>query len=66
MVQHMSKTVDTSKNVSFGAVIPGAYAEKLTDYQWENRLTRPELVRVALDEFADKRGIERPTEAPAE
>lgn len=60
MVQHMAKKIDPTKNVSFAAVVPGTYAVELDNYQWENRLTRPELVRLALDAFADANGIARP------
>lgn len=57
-----------AKNSNFTAVIRDEeYVEALTDYQWSNRLTRPELVRKAVDEFAANHGIKLPsTEAPAE
>lgn len=66
MVQHMSKSTDKVKNVSFGAVIPAEYAEELTEFQWNNRLTRPQLVRAAIDAFADANGITRPADDSAE
>ena len=60
----------TAKNSNFTAVIRDEeYTEALTDYQWSNRLTRPELVRAAIDFFAEAKGITVPkaenTEAPA-
>jgi hypothetical protein len=60
--QHMAK------NSNFTAVIRDEeYVEALTDYQWNNRLTRPELVRKAVDEFATNHGIKVPTaETPAD
>lgn len=57
-----------AKNSNFTAVIRDEeYVEALTDYQWSNRLTRPELVRKAVDEFAANHGIKVPSaETPAE
>jgi hypothetical protein len=60
--------VQKAKNSNFTAVIRDEdYVEALTDYQWSNRLTRPELVRTAIDEFAANHGIKVPAvETPAE
>lgn len=45
-------------NSNFTAVIRDeGLAEALTEFQWNNRLTRPELVRQAIDEFAVNHGI---------
>lgn len=59
-----------AKNSNFTAVIRDEeFVEALTDYQWSNRLTRPELVRLAIDEFAANHGIAPSTEtaeAPAD
>lgn len=66
----MTKATETKKNSNFTAVIRDeTFVEALTDYQWDNRLTRPELVRLAIDEFAANHGITASTEtaeAPAE
>lgn len=60
----MAKRVTTS---NFTAVVKDEnLVEALTDYQWANRLTRPELVRLALDEFVINHGIEVAPEDSAE
>lgn len=57
----------TAKNSNFTAVIRDEdYVEALTDYQWSNRLTRPELVRAAIDFFAEAKGIKVPAESEEE
>lgn len=62
--QHMATK---AKNSNFTAVIRDEnYVEALTDFQWNNRLTRPELVRRALDEFAQRNGITVPSAEAAE
>lgn len=50
------------KSRSFAAVVTGDYAEALEDHRWAERMTRPELVRAALDLYADTHGISRPVE----
>lgn len=61
VVQHMAPKA-TAKSSNFTAVIRDEdYVEALTDYQWANRLTRPELVRAAIDFFAEAKGIKLPT-----
>lgn len=58
----------STKNSNFTAVIKDeAIVEALTDYQWNNRLTRPELVRKAIDEFAAAHNIvAKPVEVAAD
>jgi len=64
VVQHMAPK---TKNSNFTAVIRDEeYVEALTDYQWSNRLTRPELVRAAIDFFAEAKGIKVPSADEAE
>lgn len=66
----MSKTIDNAatpakpKLVAFTANIPEALGDALEDHRWSAKLTRPGLVRKALEEYAENHGVV-PAEAPA-
>lgn len=53
-----NKTVPEKDSYQVSTTIPGAYWAALEDHRWSDRLKMTEVVRTALDEYAEKRGID--------
>jgi hypothetical protein len=54
------------KGVQVSATISPELNQALEDHRWSVRLTKTELVRVAVEEYAHKHHLTLPAEADAE
>lgn len=49
--------VDTLPGVTLSSVIPAVLSEAVEGHRWANRMTRADVMKEALGEWADKRGL---------
>lgn len=61
-LKHMAK--NKNETVNFSANVPANLGNALEKHRWTAMLTRPALLRKALEEYAEKYGVE--VEAPTD